>query len=92
MISQEEQDKIIQNLLQSRKIEFKKKIDYEYFKYLYEPLSKYVTEIELATMLKISRESYNNMRYNRSKCNSIKMRKGKFNRSRKRKNSRRFIS
>ena len=61
----DEQERIKEELLQSKKIRAGQLIDYAYFKELYKPYEAKMSEVEFAKLLGISYVNYNNIKNNR---------------------------
>ena len=61
----DEQERIIKELLQSKKIKADQLIDYKYFKELYKPYEAKMSEAEFAKLLGISYVNYRHIKYSR---------------------------
>ena len=61
----DEQERIIKELLQSKKIKADQLIDYKYFKELYKPYESKITEVEFAILLGIGYVNYGNIKNSR---------------------------
>ena len=75
--SEEEKEKIIEELLNSGKIKPGQTIDYACFKKMYKPYEEKMDEVEFATLLEIGDSNYDSLKYNRNKSENIKGKKRK---------------
>ena len=64
-LSVEEQERIIEELIQSKKIRAGQLIDYTYFKELYKLYESKIKEVKFATLLGISYSNYSSIKNSR---------------------------
>ena len=76
-VTEEEKEKIVEELLRSSKLKSGQLIDYTYFKQIYEPYKEKMGEVEFASILGISYTNYFNLKNFRNRAKLIDYREKK---------------
>ena len=71
-ISDEEKEKIINELVENNKIIPGKLINYEYFKELYKPYKEILSEVQFANLLQLSYDTFTNLKFKETNAKVLK--------------------